>query len=343
MKETTIYDVAKEAGVSIASVSNVINGKGKVSAKKREEIRKVMERLNYRPNVIASALMGKRTYTLGLLVPDVANPFFAEIARTVEDRAHQAGYSVIACSTDNKEERIERYIRLLKRKRVDGLIIGTGLGETGSQALQAEKAVPVVLIARGSDALPAHSVLTDDRAGGAAAARHLLGLGHRRLAVLAEGAQVTSSADRVRGFRAALSEAGVTLAEDDVLICETSVAAGERAAGELLRRAERPTALFCCNDMLAAGALRAAKRSGIRVPGELSVVGFDNTVLAEVTDPALTTIAQPLDGIVGQALELLLAEPEDGAAELRRVIMAPELIVRESTAPPPETLNDRLL
>ncbi|MBB6734830.1 LacI family DNA-binding transcriptional regulator [Cohnella zeiphila] len=339
MRETTIYDVAKEAGVSIASVSNVINGKGKVSAKKREEIRAVMERLNYRPNVLASALMGKKTYTLGLLVPDVANPFFAEIARLVEDHAHQAGYSVIACSTDNKDERIERYIRLLKRKRVDGLMIGTGLGGSGALSQLKEKSVPLVMIARGSDLLPASSVLTDDRSGGAGAARHLLGLGHRRLAVLAENAKVTSSKDRVRGFREALAEAGLKLAEADILVCETSVADGERAAGELLRRPDRPTALFCCNDMLAAGALRAAKRLGIRVPGGLSVVGFDNTILAEVTDPALTTIAQPLDRIVGKALELLIGEPEAGGPERRRFVMEPELIVRESTAPPPDAIG----
>ena len=130
MKATTIYDVAKEAGVSIATVSNAINGKGKVSKKKRDEIFKVMERLQYQPSVIASALMGKKTYTIGLLIPDVSNPFFSEIARSVEDLAHSEGYSVIVCSTDNKDDRVEKYIRLLEQKSVDGIMIGTGVENT---------------------------------------------------------------------------------------------------------------------------------------------------------------------------------------------------------------------
>ncbi|MDF2726341.1 MAG: LacI family transcriptional regulator, partial [Paenibacillus sp.] len=124
--KATIYDVAREAGVSIATVSKVINAKGKISQERRREIFAIMERLQYQPSVIASALTGKNTYSLGLLIPDIANPFYGEVARAVEDRGHQLGYSVIICSTDNRDERIEQYISVLKQKRIDGIMIGTG-------------------------------------------------------------------------------------------------------------------------------------------------------------------------------------------------------------------------
>lgn len=332
MKATTIYDVAKAAGVSIASVSNAINGKGKISKKKRDEIFKVMERLQYQPSVIASALTGKKTYTLGLLIPDVSNPFFSEIARSVEDLAHQAGYSVIVCSTDNKDERVEKYIRLLEQKSVDGIIIGTGVENTDILTQLAEKSVPIVMFAREVAGLQVHSVLTDDFKGGSLAARYLLELGHRRVAVLSENVKVSSSTERVKGFQFALFEAGEALDARDVVSCGSGIADGKRAAGELIRRGDRPTALFCCNDMLAIGALQAAKEAGIRVPGELSVVGFDNTMLSTVTNPTLTTIAQPMELMVKLVFDLLIGDLERKDSIKQRIVMQPELVVRESTA-----------
>ncbi|WP_372634208.1 LacI family DNA-binding transcriptional regulator [Cohnella sp.] len=335
MKATTIYDVAKEAGVSIATVSNAINGKGNVSKKKRDEIFKVMERLQYQPSVIASALMGKKTYTLGLLIPDVSNPFFSEIARSVEDLAHSAGYSLIVCSTDNKDERVDKYLRLLEQKSVDGILIGTGTenGETLTQL--AEKSVPIVMIAREAAGVPAHSVLTDDFKGGGLAAEHLLALGHSRMAILSEKLEVSSSVERVRGFRFALFEAGIALGNDGVVSCDSSIKAGKKAAAALLAREERPSAIFCCNDLLAIGALQAAKEAGVRVPEQLSVIGFDDTILSTVTNPALTTVAQPMDQMVKLAFGLLVDGQENGASSdssiRQRIVMPPSLIVREST------------
>jgi DNA-binding LacI/PurR family transcriptional regulator len=335
MKTTTIYDVAKEAGVSIASVSNAINGKGNIGKKKREEIFKVMERLQYQPSVIASALMGKKTFTLGLLIPDVSNPFFSEIARSVEDLAHHAGYSVIVCSTDNKDERVEKYIRLLEQKSVDGIIIGTGVENTEILLQLAEKSVPIIMIAREVSAMSVHSVLTDDFKGGSLAAQHLLKLGHRRMAVLSENFKVSSSVERVKGFKFALFEAGLTIEADDILSCESTIKDGKRAAAELIRRGNSPTALFCCNDMLAIGALQAAKEAGVRVPEELSVIGFDNTILSTVTNPMLTTIAQPMEQMVKLAFDLLISSYSDQEDTIKqRIVMQPELIVRESTSKP---------
>ncbi|WP_256761175.1 LacI family DNA-binding transcriptional regulator [Cohnella sp. WQ 127256] len=337
MKATTIYDVAKEAGVSIATVSNVINDKGNVGKKKREEIFKVMERLQYKPSVIASALMGKKTYTLGLLIPDVSNPFFSEIARSVEDLAHSEGYSVIVCSTDNKDERVEKYIHLLEQKSVDGILIGTGVDNADILTQLSEKSVPIVMIARETSEISVHSVLTDDFKGGSLAAGHMLQHGHERMAILSENANVSSSVERVRGFRFALFEAGKTISDDQILPCHSGIKDGKIAASLLLQSDSRPTAIFCCNDILAIGALQAAKENGVRVPEQLSIIGFDNTLLSTVVSPALTTISQPMDEMVKLAFGLLIATPEGGGDEIKqRIVMQPELVVRESTGPSPK-------
>ncbi|MBD2869317.1 LacI family DNA-binding transcriptional regulator [Paenibacillus arenilitoris] len=330
--KATIYDVAREAGVSIATVSKVINSKGKISEERRREIFAIMERLQYQPSVIASALTGKHTYTLGLLIPDIANPFFGEVARAVEDRGHQLGYSVIICSTDNKDERIEQYLSVLKQKRVDGIMIGTGMGNADTLR-ELRGAMPVVAIGRELPAVPVHAVVADDRQGGRSAAEHLLLLGHRRMAVLSEGMAVSSSRDRLHGFRQKLEEEGVPLPERHVRPCKHRIEHAKREAAVMLEGSDRPTAIFCCNDLLAVGALQAAKEAGIKVPGELSVVSFDNTVLASVTDPPLTSVAQPMERIGAAAVDLLLEQFGQGAAPARRrVTLRTELVVRASTA-----------
>lgn len=331
MMKATIYDVAKEAGVSIATVSNAINGKGKVSSKKREQIFEIMKKLNYQPSVIASALMGKKTYTLGLLIPDISNPFFAEVARAIEDQAHLSGYSVIICSTDNKDERVERYISLLEQKSVDGMIIATGVDNPDILAGLEARNVPIVMLSRENDALSVDAVVADDYVGGMMAGRHLTELGHRRMAVLSENRKVSSSRERLRGFKQALAERQIPFDDADIVICEHKVEEGKRAALALLGRPEKPTALFCCNDLLAIGAMQGAKELGVRVPEELSIVGFDNTILAEVTDPPLTTVAQPIAGMGKQAFQLLIEKLTEDDAARQRIVLRPELVVRGST------------
>ena len=330
--KATIYDIAREAGVSIATVSNAINGKGKISQKRRKEILEIMERMHYQPSVIASALMGKKTFTLGLLIPDVSNPFFAEIARAIEDQAHHSGYSVIICSTDNKDERIERYIKLLEQKSVDGIIIGTGIDNLEILKQLLSKSIPVAMIARDVDSLSLHTVITDDFYGGTIAAEHLIGLGHRKLAVLAENLKVSSSRERVRGFKSALLEANIPFDDTNVVACDYKIEDGKRGAKALLRKGDRPTAIFCCNDMLAIGVLQAAKDEGLQVPGDLSVIGFDNTILSNVVNPPITTVAQPMEYMAKLVFELIVSNLENDLAPKKRIVLRPELIVRESTA-----------
>jgi LacI family transcriptional regulator len=342
MKKATIYDVAREAGVSIAAVSQAINGKGKISEERRVEILNVVERLQYRPSVIAAALTGKKTYTLGLLVPDISNPFFAEIARAVEDQGRKRGYSLVMCSTDNKDERVEQYLSLLQQKSVDGLIIGTGIDNKAMLDPLIEKSIPIALIARDLPNPGLLSVIVDDAAGGELAAKHLLALGHRRMAVLAEQLKVSSSQGRIQGFRQALEQAGVSLPASLIKASGADlVADGKRKALQLLQGARRPTAIFCCNDLLAIGTLQAAKELGLRVPDDLSIVGFDNTILASVTDPPLTTVAQPIELMGNMTVNLLIGKLKKETIVSPRTVLQPELVVRGSTAAPPPPSSQR--
>ncbi|WP_337099574.1 LacI family DNA-binding transcriptional regulator [Paenibacillus sp. YIM B09110] len=327
--KATIYDVAKEAGVSIATVSLVINGKGKISKERREEIRGIMLRMGYKPSMIASALTGKKTYAIGLLVPDISNPFFAEIARAVEDEGQRHGYSVFICSTDNKDEKVGHYADLLQQKNVDGVIIGTGIKELSVLEPLLNGGVPITFLARDFPSVEVPSVVVNDYEGGAAAAEHFIALGHRRLAVLAEQDSISSSRERVRGFRQAAEAASLSL--DPALVLSSSVNEGKTKALELLQRHDRPTAIFCCNDLLAIGALRAAKEIGLRIPQDCSIIGFDDTVLASVTDPPLTTIAQPIEQMGQIAVQLLVRNIGRRGEHPERIVLRPELSVRHST------------
>ncbi|MFC5404094.1 LacI family DNA-binding transcriptional regulator [Cohnella soli] len=329
--KATIYDVAREAGVSIATVSNAINGKGKISHKRRQEILHIMERLDYHPSVIASALTGKRTYTIGLLIPDISNPFFAEIARAVEDYGHEMGYSVIICSTDNQIERIERYVLLLEQKSVDGIIIGTGIEDTDSIERLLKKKVPIAMIARELPSAAVNTVVVDDFAGGEMAARHLLKQGHQTFAVLAESYKVSSSRERIRGFKQALVESKFELADSAIMICDYTLEDAKQKAVMLLQSDSPPSALFCCNDILAVGALQAAKESGIRIPEQLALVSFDNTILSRVTDPPLTSVAQPMEHMGRRVVEMIIEELKEPDVVRQRIVLQPELIVRASS------------
>jgi len=328
--KATIYDIAREAGVSIATVSQVINGKGKISEKRRAEIMEIMERLHYQPSAIAAALTGKQTYTLGLLVPDISNPYFAELARAVEDRSRQLGYSVVICSTDNKDERVERYLNLLQQKRVDGMMIGTGIDNAEILSPLLQQSIPVALIARHMPSLSVHTVTIDDILGGALAADHLLELGHTRVAVLSEPSKVSSSQERVRGFRETLIKAGLTLEPNQIRESAADLSSAKKEALLLLGEKDHPTGLFCCNDIQAIGALQAAKELGLRVPEDVSIIGFDNTILASVTSPPLTTVAQPIEELGHRAVDLLIEELKDEQKEPQKIVLKPELVIRES-------------
>jgi DNA-binding LacI/PurR family transcriptional regulator len=332
--KVTIYDIAKQAGVSIATVSKVINNNGRISEKTTTNIIRIMQELNYQPSVVASALAGKQTYTLGLLLPDLGNLFFAEIARSIEDRAHELGFNLMICNTDNNLDKEEGYISLLKQKSVDGIIIATGVRNDGILKQLIQQNLPIALIARDMPALAVDIVLVDDFIGGYLATSYLIENGHRHIAVIAEDTRVMSSKERIRGYRHALEEAGLTFNSDLIYISDFNIESGRAIAGQLLDSTDTPTAIFACNDLLAIGVIQAAREKGLHVPGDLSVVGFDDTMLATIIDPPLTTIAQPIQDMGHQVVDLITRSINGVSATKQRVVLTPELIVRSSVSKP---------
>lgn len=331
--KVTIYDVAKEANVSIATVSNVINKKGRIGEKTRKRVYEAMEALNYEPNVIASALMGKQTKTIGLLIPDLANPFFSELARSIEDRSHELGYNIVICSTDYREDKENKYIGLLKQKRVDGFIFASGFEKLTRVEELMKEDIPIAIVARDYPNFSVNAVVIDDYMGGYIAAEHLIEKGHKKISVVA--VDIYSNRERIRGFKDALSKHHLQIAQEIDFIGEIEknhMDVGRKVAERYLQCEDRATAMFACNDLLAIGAIQAAKQAGLKVPEDLSVVGFDNTNIASIVDPPLTTVSQPIQLMGREVMDLIISVFKGEREDNVRVTLTPTLVERESTS-----------
>ena len=331
----TIKDVARLAGVSTTTVSHVINETRYVSDELRASVLAAMEELNYRPNVLARGLRRGETKTIGLVVPDNSNLFFAEVARIVEDIGFENGYSVILCNSDDNLEKEAAYVNVLIAKQVDGVIFIAAGSKYEHLHELAMAGIPVVVADRDIPQTLADVVLVDNERGGYDATRYLLSLGHRRIACIAGPSDLTPSADRVHGYRRALGEFGIPIEEKWIVPGDFRYQGGEAAIAELLRLDEPPSAVFACNDVMAIGALRAVRSAGLQVPGDVSIVGFDDIPLASAVSPALTTVAQPIVELATLAAQLLMSrtqsDQQDGPKQ--RIVLDTELIVRGSCAP----------
>jgi DNA-binding LacI/PurR family transcriptional regulator len=333
----TIREVAREAGVSIATVSHALSGKRPVSGTTRRRVAAAIDRLGYRPNRIAAAMSTGKTETLGMVVPDIANPFFGGLLGTVERAAAGRGYTVVACSSELDAELEARSVAKLRDRRVDALIYLAGTSRPNSALAEVDRAgTPLVALDEELDDLPGSaSVLTvDNELGGTLAADHLLGLGHRALGAIAGPLGLPTARARLRGFcrRAAAARAPVPphrIAEAAAYTHD----AGRAAALELLRRELDVTAIFCGNDLIALGALDTARKLGFAVPGRLSVVGFDDIVFSGLISPPLTTIRQPLAELGKEAATLAIDLVEGNQLGPVRRRLPVELVVRSSTAP----------
>ncbi|MDO3409250.1 LacI family DNA-binding transcriptional regulator [Saccharibacillus sp. CPCC 101409] len=338
MSKPTIYDVAREAGVSIATVSKVLNNNGRISDKTRQRIEGIMRELNYEPSRVASALTRSRTGTIGLMIPDIANPFFAEAARCFEDGAQRSGSDLIICSTDRDDEKAARYLSMLLRRRVDGLIIASHTGDESGIARLLEGGMPTLLFSAELPSLNCGSIGVDDYAGGRRATEYLLSLGHRRIGIISDN--LPGSRLREQGYLDALREAGLPPVPPEHSVRTSATLENGRTAAREMLGAEpgiRPTAVFACNDLLAIGVLKQARAAGLSVPRDLSVIGFDNTMLADICQPALSTISQPLREMTRRAMDMLNAAIDDPAAPVSHIRVEPELVVRDSAGPAPES------
>jgi DNA-binding LacI/PurR family transcriptional regulator len=332
-------DIARRAGVSISTVSRVINQSVPVDPETEARVRAAIEDLRYRPNLLARSFRRRVTHTIGLLVPDNSNPYFAELSRVIEDVGFDFRYNVILCNSDLSETKQTKYIDVLLDKRVDGMILtSTGLisRETGIDAVARihDAQVPCVVIDRDLGEYPVDQILVDNNEGGWLAGTHLLRLGHRRMVCMVGPNDLTPSAGRIAGFRKALAEAGIDLVDDLLVKGNGRHDGGVAAVEELLRRDTRFTAIFAFNDVMAAGAIGALQRAGLRVPQDVSVIGFDDIPLASAMYPSITTIAQPIAEMGRLGVELLLGRIQHPDAPFERVVLPTHLIARESTAVP---------
>src|SRR5215831_16819855 len=333
----TIYEVAKKAGVSTATVSRVLSQPDVVSPATRKMVLQAVGYLGYEPNVAAKNLRTLRTGKLLVTVPDISNPFFSLILRGIEDAAQREGYSVLLGDTQHDDRREDSYAAMLKRKEADGLIfLGHRLPKTAAELVRtvAPRCAPVVNGCEFSPRLGIPSVHIDNAKAAAEAMDHLYRLGHRNIGIITGPLVSPLSRDRLRG---ATTRARQQRAERDFVVMtgDFSIESGAAGAERLLGRREPPTAIFCFNDEMAMGAIETAKRRGLRVPLDLSVVGFDDFRFARCVDPPLTTIAQPMRAIGEGTVRLLLEilNGDDHAAP-ESVTLPHTLTVRSSTAPP---------
>ncbi|SFD82388.1 LacI family DNA-binding transcriptional regulator [Paracidovorax konjaci] len=329
----TIKDVARQAGVSVTTVSHVINGTRHVSDEGRARVEAAVRDLGYVPSAIARSLKSNHTRTLGMLIPNSSNPYFAEVVHSVENRCFGAGYNLILCNTHDEAHRQGSYLQVLAERRIDGLIV-VSTGQDATLARQLEGlGVPTVLVDREIEVpeQPCDLVETAHRQGGMLATRHLLWLGHRRIACIGGPAGLAPSEQRIAGWRDALAEAGVG-ADGLLWHGDFTSQGGYEAMQAVLASARAPTAVFVGNDLMAIGALCAAHERGVRVPEALSVVGFDDIELAAFTSPPLTTVSQPKQQIGALAVDMLLERIDGARREQRQVLLQPELRLRASTA-----------
>ena len=328
-------DVAELAGVSASTVSHVLNGTRKVSEDTRERVRLAIEELGYEPNLLAKSLKVSRTFTIGLLISDIQNPFFTSVIRGAEDVALSRGYHLFLCNTDEDPNREDEYVRELSKKRVDGLIVASSASRRNHTLQLRLEDVPFVFMDREVEGIEADTVSVDNRLGMRLIAEHLTQLGHERVGMVSGPLEKSSGHERYHGLRDALADLGLPLHDSLVRFGDFRVSGGREAAEELLRLPEPPTALVVSNNQMTLGALLAVRELGLRVPDEVSVVSFDDMEWAPLANPPLTALAQPTYEMGATAARMLLDKIEKKATgSPSKLFMEPELVVRESTGPP---------
>ena len=354
MTKVTIKDVAERAGVSTATVSHVINHTRFVSEETRQRVLAAIEALNYQPNAIARGLVTNSTQTIGLLVPDITNPFFTAVARGVEDKINQHGYHTIFCNTDEDPAREDEYLRLLAARQIDGLIVvPTGMRSERLIRL-AEGNLPIILLDRETPEVAAPLISVDNESGAYQATQYLIELGHQRIGILAGVETISTMELRVDGYKRALKEAGIPIEESLIVRADSRFNVGPLAAVDLpfirhphnqnmpnafqalknlLDNEFPPSAIFVTNNQMTLWALHALRESHLRCPEDLSIIGFDDHDWALLSTPPLTVFRQPIYQLGQTAADLLMKLIQQQAVQPPSLFPV-ELIVRESCQPP---------
>jgi len=342
----TARDVARRAGVSTSTVSHVLNGMRIVSEELRERVLAAARDLHYEPNAVARSLKIKRSNAIGLVISDIGNPFFTAVVRGAEDVASARGYTLILGNTDEDPAKEAAYLRALAARRVDGLILAPAGQPHDYLARLVRNEFPLVFLDREVPGMPIPAVLLDSVGAARAAVGHLIRLGHTRIAMVAGREKISSTTDRIAGYRAALDEAGIQF--DPALV----VTGGSRteqactATEAVLNLDPRPTAVFVANNLMTIGAVAAIQGRGLEIPRDVALVGFDDFSWADVFRPRLTTIAQPTYDLGRIAADILVRRIEGETNVPMRVVLRGRLVIRGScgsTTDSVASLDDDLL
>ncbi len=329
----TMKDVAQLSGVSIATVSRVINKSGYIDKETEKRVLSAIQELNYTPNHLARSLIKRRTQTLGLILPDITNPFFPLLARAIEDTAQQNKYSVMYCNSDNDILKLSKSFKLLRDRSVDGIIIAGDLNRDHVQDLY-QYNIPIVVIDSNMGDAPVHQVYTDNVLGARMAVGHLLDQGYRRVAHIRGEWKASTAQNRHQGYMDALKERNIPY--DPILVQpgDYQIQSGYEAMLRLLALASPPDAVFAANDLMAMGAINAILEHQLRIPEDIGVVGFDDIPLTKVVQPPLTTIRQSIYdmGVISTKLLLESIEtPPKEKEDYKVVVLDPVLQVRDTS------------
>lgn len=327
-----IKSVAKKAGVSVATVSRVLNHPDAVAPDTKEHILNVMESLDYRPNWMARGLKLNRTGVIALLIPEITDIGYMEIAKGVEDVAHQKSYNIMLCSTEDDKNKEKGYIENFIDRKVDGIILVSTYLKKSDLVQIRKQDISVVLIGKNEELSGENLVYTDYRAAAAEATRHMIEIGYKRIGVICGSRPKLENADKLEGFRKTMEEEGLVSPPEYFFSEENSLEGGYLAASRMLNLRERPQAIFVTSDIMAIGAMEKIKQSGLSIPGDIAVVGFDNLKISGYFEPKLTTVTKPVYrmGLVAARLLFDVMEESQEDAEPQEILIQSKLKVRKS-------------
>jgi len=327
-----IRQIAKQAGVSVATVSRVLNHPETVSGKTKDRIIEVMEEMNYTPNGIARSLALNKTSTIALLIPNIMNPLYPQMAKGIEEVVYQKGYNILLCNTEDDDEKERSYVDMLLEKRVDGFIlISSSLDIKDIEKIKKQN-IPFVLIGSNAEIEDENLVFTDYLMGAYQATQHLIEIGYRRIAHISGPMKRLESIHKLEGYHKALKEINIDIIKNYIVEGNNEVEGGYLAAKRLLQLEEPPKAIFAANDLMAIGAMEAIKCAGFKIPNDVAVVGFDDLNMASLVEPKLTTVSQPAYkmGLIAARLLLDNIENENKEDYKQKIFLHPKLKVRKS-------------
>lgn len=330
----TINEIARIAGVSRSTVSRVLTGHPNVKPKTRARVEEVMEELNYRPSPLAQGLATGTLNMVALLIGDIRNPFYSEIARGVEDAANESGYMVVFCNTDYDLKKELFYLQGAKQFGFSGLITMSVMDAEELTPVLSKLQFPIVLLNRYLHAYETDVVIVDNFQGGYLAGKHLVELGHTKIAHVSGPLLSTASQERMAGFKQALRDNGIKLNERDIFTGDLRMESGQKYAERWLNQSSRPTSIFAANDLMALGVIDTLERAGVKVPYDVSVMGYDDLPFVGVKPISLTTVRQPHYQMGVAAMSLLIDRIHGADTCFQRVTYRPELVIRDTTSSP---------